>query len=79
MVITLIFTPNHGILQISLHVTLSLLTLGYTIVVRPYQSDVQNLQEILNELFTLITAYLMLLFTDFISDEEEVGGKNLKF
>ena len=79
MVITLIFTPNHGILQISLHVTLSLLTLGYTIVVKPYQSDVQNLQEILNELFTLITAYMMLLFTDFISDEEEVGGKNLKY
>ena len=79
MVITLIFTPNHGILQISLHVTLSLLTLGYTIVVRPYQSDVQNLQEIVNELFTLISAYMMLLFTDLISDEEEVGGKNLKY
>ena len=66
-------------LQISLHVTLSILTLGYTIVVRPYQSDVQNLQEIVNEFFTLMTAYIMILFTDFISDEEEVAGKNLKF
>ena len=79
MVITLIVTPNHGMLQISLHVTLSILTLGYTIVVRPYQSDVQNLQEIVNEFFTLMTAYIMILFTDFISDEEEVAGKNLKF
>ena len=79
MVISLIFTPNHGMLQISLHVTLSLFMLGYIIVVRPYENDVLNLQEMINEVFTLLTAYMMCLFSDFISDEEEVEGKNFKY
>ena len=53
--------------------------LGYTLKVRPYESDVLNRQEIINEFFTLMTAYMMCLFSDFISDEEKVGGENLKY
>lgn len=47
--------------------------------VRPYETDVLNWQEIINEFFNLMTAYMMCLFSDFISDEEKVGGENLKY
>jgi hypothetical protein len=42
--------------------------LVYVLEVRPYEDEKLNKQEIVNELFILVTGYYMLLFTDLVPD-----------
>ena len=80
MVAVLIFLPTNGLLQSMVHILCSACILIYAIAYIPYESDLLNFQEICNESFTLLSAYNMLLFTDFIADDATVlnTGKNLK-
>jgi hypothetical protein len=80
MVAVLIFLPTNGLLQSMVHILCSACILIYAIAYIPYESDLLNFQEICNESFTLLSAYNMILFTDFIADDATVlnTGKNLK-
>ena len=79
MVTILVFMPTKGLIQCSIHILSSFCILIYAITYRPYESDVLTFQEICNETFTLLSAYHMLLFTDYVSDDETTTtGKNLK-
>ena len=79
MVITLVFLPNYGNFQLSIHIICSFASLVYASLVRPYVRDSQNWQEICNEVFILLGGYHMIVFTDFVPDESlTISGKNLK-
>ena len=69
MVVMLVFAPSNGLFQCLVHILCSACILVYGIIYRPYENDVLTFQEICNESFTLLSAYHMLLFTDFIPDD----------
>jgi hypothetical protein len=55
----------------------SILILSYTLIARPMTNVFFNFMEIINEVFILFSSYMMLLFTDFITDVElrySIGG-----
>lgn len=42
--------------------------IGYLIICRPFDSELENNLEIVNELFAIASSYHMFIFTDFCSD-----------
>lgn len=51
--------------------------LTYTIWSLPFQEPLINVQEIVNEFFVWLSAYWMLLFTDWIPDDKKVKHTNI--
>ena len=49
----------------------------YTTLVKPYENETLNNQEILNELFILVSSYFMLAFSEWIPDDQKLTGTNL--
>jgi hypothetical protein len=80
MVITLILLPDYANFQCSIYVLSACFTLIYVIQVRPYDNEMLNTQEIINECFILVSSYFMLIFSDWIPNTEELTGvgMNLK-
>lgn len=72
--------PASGFFQCIVHILCTACILIYAVIYRPYESDLLNFQEICNESFTLLSAYHMLLFTDYIAIDATFlnTGKNLK-
>ena len=69
MVFTLIFLPSYGNFQVSIYLVSAVAMLLYAVMVRPYENAVLNRQEIVNELFILLTSYFMLAFSGWIPDD----------
>lgn len=62
------FNPQHNQIIISIYLFVQVFSLSYVIAFKPMNEPFLNLLEGLNETFVLVTAYMMLLFTDFIPD-----------
>lgn len=74
MVATLILLPEYANFQVSIYVLSSCYTLMYAIQVKPYDNEDLNKQEVINEIFVLISSYFMLIFSDWIPNNEELTG-----
>ena len=48
----------------------------YTNLVKPYENETLNKQEISNEFFILETSYFMLIFSGWIPDDQKLTGTN---
>jgi len=77
LVLVLIYLQNYGLFQISIQVVISFATLVYAIEVRPYKDDRLNQQEIVNEFFTWLTAYYMLIFSNWVPDDATMPYSDL--
>jgi len=49
----------------------------YVILVKPYENETLNKQEISNELYIYVSSYFMLIFSGWISDDQKLTGTNL--
>jgi hypothetical protein len=49
----------------------------YGILVKPYENETLNKQEISNELYILVSSYFMLIFSGWIPDDQKLTGTNL--
>jgi len=49
----------------------------YTDLVKPYENEILNKQEISNEFFILESSYFMLVFSGWIPDDQKLTGTNL--
>ena len=78
LVLTLIYLPFYGNFQISINIMVSFVMLTYTIKYRPYYEPIMNIQEIVNETFVWLSSYWMLFFTDWIPDDLNHKGTNVK-
>jgi len=78
LVLALIFLPDYGLFQVFLHILMSVGMLVYSFTVRPFAEPGLNAQECINETITLVTAYMMVLFTNLVPNTARVGGMNVK-
>ena len=51
----------------------------YAITIRPYIDDTLNKQQIVNETFVLLSAYMIIMFSDYVPDDAIISGTKLKF
>ena len=80
MILILLLMPTKGNFQLMAHILISFAILLYNIHVRPYLNKNLNLQEICNEVFIILSAYHLLLFSDFVPDDSSTySGLNFKF
>jgi hypothetical protein len=49
----------------------------YATLVKPYKNETLNKQEILNELFIYESSYFMLVFSEWIPDDQKLTGTKL--
>ena len=49
----------------------------YATLVKPYKNETLNKQEISNELFILASSYFMLVFSEWIPDDQKLTGTKL--
>jgi len=68
---------DYGFYKVSIFLLSALLIVLYTILVKPYENETLNKQEILNELFILVSSYFMLAFSEWIPDDQKLTGTNL--
>ena len=79
MVIVLIFMPDYGLFQLMVHILSSCFTLLYNIHVGPFKNESLNWQERVNEIFVILSAYHLFVFTDFVPDDATTtSGANIK-
>ena len=64
----IVFCTSSIVLQIFLADVLSTCMLIYFITVKPMNTSLNNLTQILNEIFVLISVWLMFHFTEFVND-----------
>ena len=70
---TVTFNPQHNQLLVSTYVFVQVVSLSFVISEKPMNQLFLNIVEGLNETFILITAYHLILFTDFVP---EVATRN---
>ena len=79
MVIVLIFMPDYGLFQLMVHILSSFFTLLCNIHIGPFKNESLNWQERVNEIFIILSAYHLLVFTDYVPDDAVTdSGANIK-
>jgi len=68
MALTCVFLTDHPIFQIQMYAFYTLFYLWYLVSVRPFNNELNNRLEILNEFVVLGTSYLLFIFSDFVDD-----------
>ena len=68
MAFLLTFVINYPAAQIMLMMVNSLVSLTYLITFKPFESNVTNTLEIVNEVFIMVSVYHLIGFSDFVTD-----------
>lgn len=70
--VALVIFMSYPMVQLQCFVMLSVMSLTYLIAVRPHQSKLLNVLEIVNELITLGCMYHLFIFTDFVRNHDVI-------
>ena len=79
MILILLLLPTKGNFQLMAHILISFAILLYNIHVGPFKNESLNWQERVNEIFVILSAYHLFVFTDFVPDDATTtSGANIK-